>query len=58
LTLDEFLAAEYQPGYKYELIDGRLDVSPEANFPHDRNKEWIHGELFLYSRQHPEVINR
>jgi Uma2 family endonuclease len=57
LTLEEFLSAEYAPGSKYELIDGRLDVSPEAKLPHDRNKEWIQGELFLYSRQHPEVVN-
>jgi Uma2 family endonuclease len=57
LTLEEFLSAEYARGYKYELIDGRLDVSPEANLPHDQNKEWIRDELFLYSRQHPEVIN-
>jgi Uma2 family endonuclease len=57
LTLEEFLCGEYAPGFKYELIDGRLDVSPEARLPHDQNKEWLQGELFLYSRRHPEVIN-
>ena len=29
MTLDEFDDADYEPGYKYELIDGRLYVSPD-----------------------------
>ena len=28
LTYDEFLAGDYEEGHKYELIDGRLYVSP------------------------------
>ena len=35
LTDDEFFAADYEEGYKYELIDGSLYVSPKPNFPHD-----------------------
>ena len=28
MTFDEFRTAEYEPGFKYELIHGRLEVSP------------------------------
>ena len=35
MSYDEYLAGDYQPGYKYELIDGELYVSPEANRAHD-----------------------
>ena len=34
LTDDEFVAADYEEGYKYELIDGSLYVSPQPNLPH------------------------
>jgi Uma2 family endonuclease len=57
LSVEEFLGSEYAPGFKYELIDGRLEVSPEANLPHDRLWEWVYGALFLYARRHPDVIN-
>src|SRR5262245_28169919 len=52
LTLNEFV-----PGYKYEVIEGRLYVSPEANMPEDWVTGWIHRHLFLYSLARPDVIN-
>jgi Uma2 family endonuclease len=57
MSLDEFSAAPGQPGYQYELIDGKLYVSPEADFPQSFVDEWVGGKLFLYSLQHPEVMN-
>lgn len=33
LTLDDFESAEYERGFKYEIIDGRLYVSPLPNPP-------------------------
>jgi Uma2 family endonuclease len=57
MTLDEFMAADYQAGYQYELIDGRLYVSPQADFPQGFVDEWIGVKLLLYSLQHPEVMN-
>ena len=30
---DEFEAGEYEEGYKYELIDGKIYVSPQPNAP-------------------------
>jgi Uma2 family endonuclease len=57
LTLDEFETGDYEPGYKYELIDGRLEVSPTANPPENRLERWLDGALTAYAALHPEVIN-
>jgi Uma2 family endonuclease len=54
---EEFETAEFEPGYKYELIDGRLYVSPEPNMPEVRLEEWIGFKLRLYAHYNPEVIN-
>ncbi len=56
VAAEELRTAEYQGGYKYELIEGKLYVSPEPNLPEDRVEKWLFGELFLYSRTHREVI--
>lgn len=57
MTLDELDAREREPGYKYELIDGKLYVSPEPNFPEGVLEEWVGNELRRYMAAHPEVIN-
>jgi Uma2 family endonuclease len=57
MTLDEFLTADYEGGYKYELIDGKLYVSPAANFPENAVQEWLNFKLKLFSRVNPEVPN-
>ena len=36
MTLDEFMVADYEAGYQYELIDGKLYVSPLPNSPEGR----------------------
>jgi Uma2 family endonuclease len=58
VTYEEFMAADYQEGYQYEIIDGEIYVSPLANADH----EWADsGLLFLlhdYARAHPEIINK
>jgi Uma2 family endonuclease len=53
---EEFEEAEFEPGYKYELIDGRLYVSPEANLPENDLEEWLGFKLRLYAHQYPRVI--
>ncbi|HEY2414654.1 MAG TPA: Uma2 family endonuclease [Pirellulaceae bacterium] len=58
LTYDEFLAGRYANGYKYELIDGRLYVSPAANYPHDWVQEHINEALALYKSLRPSVVQR
>jgi Uma2 family endonuclease len=57
MSLDEFLAGDYQEGHKYELIGGRLYVSPEANFPEGHVEKWLYRLLDRYAEEHPEVIN-
>jgi Uma2 family endonuclease len=57
LSEEDFYKSEYQPGYKYEIIDGKLYVSPLPNCPEDLVEKWLFGELFLYARTHRDVIN-
>jgi Uma2 family endonuclease len=58
LAPEEFEKAGGQEGYRYELIDGKLEVSPLPDLPHDCIKDWLADKLRDYRRQHPEVINR
>jgi Uma2 family endonuclease len=57
MTLDEFLTSSSEEGFHYELIDGKLYVTPLPNLPEDADEQWLYGELKLYSRAHPEIIN-
>lgn len=57
LTLEEFETSDYERGYKYELIDGRLYVSPMPNVPENWVEQWIFGKLPFYSERHPAVTN-
>ncbi len=57
MTLEEFNAAEGAEGHQYELIDGKVYVSPEANFQSGILERWINLKLQLYALAHPEVIN-
>lgn len=57
LSLDDFESAEYEPGHKYEIIDGRLYVAPEANLTEQRLEKWLARKLDHYAEAHPDVIN-
>lgn len=54
---DDCAVAAFEPGYRYELIDGRLYVSPEANLSEDRIDQWLYAKMLLYSQAHPEIVN-
>jgi Uma2 family endonuclease len=54
---DEFDAAEGEAGYHFEIIDGRVYVSPVPNFPQELLAIWLHGKFFDYSRARPDVVN-
>jgi Uma2 family endonuclease len=58
LTLAEFEHAGGEEGYRYELIDGKLEVSPLPNMPHDVVRKWLERLLDRYAEKHSEVINR
>lgn len=57
ITSEECRTAEYASGYHYELIHGKLYVSPKANFPAGWVENWITFRLQLYRTAHPEVCN-
>ncbi len=57
MTLEEFETASALDGYQYELIDGKLYVSPEPNLPQGRVENWLFFKLGLYAQEHTEVIN-
>ena len=57
MTLEEFMAARSVEGYHYELIDGKLYVSPLPNLPENRVEDWVFDQLKLYVRDQSDVIN-
>ena len=57
MALDDFMASDYQEGYRYELIDGKLYVSPQPNLPEDGISTWISFKVGLYAQANSGVIN-
>jgi Uma2 family endonuclease len=57
MSLEEFESGDYEEGYRYEIIDGRLYVSPQPNLPENQVEEWLNEKLKRYARRRPEVIN-
>jgi Uma2 family endonuclease len=57
LSLDEFDEAEFVPGARYEIIDGRLYVSAEPNFAENYLETWLFIKLITYSGQRQDIIN-
>jgi Uma2 family endonuclease len=57
LTLEEFESADYAEGHKYELIDGKLYVSPQPNAPEGVLDMWVLFKLHNYKLAHSDVIN-
>jgi Uma2 family endonuclease len=57
MSFEQYMAADYQEGWRYELIDGRLYVSPWQNFPEDWVNTWLRSALQAYARANPRFIN-
>jgi Uma2 family endonuclease len=57
VALNDFMAGDYVEGYQYELIDGKLYVSPQPNLPEDRVDTWIHLKVALYAQSNLRVVN-
>lgn len=57
VLLDEYEAADFEPGYKYEIIDGRVCVSPFPNPPENVLDTWLYTAVLFYSHDHPDVVN-
>jgi Uma2 family endonuclease len=56
VTNEELETADYRLGYDYEVIFGRLFVSPAPNFEHDVVEKHIYNQVYLYSVDHPEIV--
>jgi Uma2 family endonuclease len=57
VTWDEYAKRRWQEGFEYELVDGKLYVSPRHELPENRVEKWIGDKLERYAEQHPEIIN-
>jgi Uma2 family endonuclease len=57
MTHEEFMAADYLEGYRYELIDGILQVHTTPNLPHARLDWWLYRKLDRFSSEYSEIIN-
>jgi hypothetical protein len=58
MTEWDFLEAERKPGFKYELIDGKVHVMPyEPDPPEIELEVWLYRALLSYSISRPDVIN-
>ena len=58
MTLDEFLEAEEEEGYRYELARGVLEVTHVPDDPHGVIVCHFYQALSLYMQAHPGVIRR
>jgi len=57
ITPEEARTARWQEGYRYEIIDGKIYVTPIPNLPHDRILRWLYRRLDRYAERHSSVIN-
>jgi Uma2 family endonuclease len=58
MTLEEFREAEEEPGYRYELARGVLEVTEVPNDPHGQIVSNLHRAFVDHDRQHPGLIRR
>ena len=58
LSWDEFASADAQEGYRYEMIEGKIFVSPAPNMPHEDLKEWLGAALRAYAQERPDILRR
>lgn len=56
VTMDDFDAAEFVAGYRYEIIEGRVYVSPEPSFPEHYLEIWLRRKLERFGDTHPDLI--
>ena len=58
MTMEEFLEADEEPGYRYELARGVLEVTVVPNDPHWQIVDNLHQLISNYRRTHPGFIQR
>ena len=58
LSWDEFEGADAQEGYRYDMIEGRVFVSPVPNMSHEDLKEWLEAAFRTYAKVRPDILCR
>ena len=58
ISLEEWEQATEEPGYRFELVRGTLEVSLEPELPHDEDAGWVADALREYKKKRPNVIGR
>lgn len=53
---DEYVVSDFEEGYKYELIDGRLRVAPAPDFAHFFDSDYLVREFKRYAHKRPEIV--
>jgi Uma2 family endonuclease len=58
MTLEEFREAEEEPGYRYELARGVLEVTEVPNDPHGQIVSNLQSAFYRFKDQRPDLIRR
>lgn len=56
MTVDEYLEAELPEGFRYELVDGVIEVSPVPNIPHDVPIGFLNRLFGRYADRRPDIV--
>jgi Uma2 family endonuclease len=56
MTLEEFLEAEVEDGYRYELARGVLEVSHVPNDPHRQVVSNLYSAIGFYRQTHTDIV--
>jgi Uma2 family endonuclease len=57
ITYEEFATAEWERGFRYELVDGELYVTPQPDPPQNVVETWLFLKLAFFSSLQPTVLN-
>lgn len=57
LTREEFETARGQEGFRYELVYGKVYVTPLPNLPHYCVLKWLERQLEAFAAKAPQIIN-
>jgi Uma2 family endonuclease len=58
VELDEFEQAGFAHGFRYQLVAGRLSVTPAPNKHEAEVEDWFLDLLKAYAREHPERLRK